>query len=123
MIDELRGPGMDAGQLVRKPAGQKHAPGAGRPTPSDPTPRGVGPELRGRLSAVAGDLETLLQELSGRQSRGSSDTVDLQRSINAAQVALQNILSAEPETPSAPPGAPPAHDLDRQNVLQLLDHE
>jgi hypothetical protein len=135
MIDEIRGAASaDAGR-PRPVAGDRAATAESSRASADPTSaRDITAELRNRLAAASGTLETLLVDLSRVQSEARDlrdDTArgeltrrreELERRISTSEVAIQNIFAADggAELPSAPL-SPPGHDLDRQNVLQLLD--
>ncbi|GEM_PF-5650436 len=116
MIEETRPPTFD---------GPRGSPASGRPASPPRSTATVSPAeeslgLRHRLAGVAGELERLQENLAG--VRGPQERRDVERSISAAQVAMQNILSVGTEEPAMPAGTPPlsAIALDRRNALDLL---
>ncbi len=136
MIDEIRGAGNPEAGRARSvfpggtpPGIREDAAGGEGAAPLPETPA-----FRNRLAGAAGRLDALLEELSRLQAREESAEgpdarsllslrrAELERSISAAQVGIQNIISTEGTAePVAPPDMPPGHDLDRQNILQLLE--
>ena len=122
MIEEIRGSNI-GGSRGSKPS-EKETRSAHVPEEAKSSPQQVQPELRNRLSSIAGELEGLLGKLS-RSDKGSENAEGLQRSISTAQVALQNVLSVDTADPELTSERPPVEgfNLDRQNILRLLGQE
>ncbi len=118
MIDEIRGSHVGGSRESKPP---ERGSRVSRTPETKASSEPVQPEMRNRLSSIAGELEGLLQKLS-QSDKNPESTESLQRSISTAQVALQNVLSVDSSDPELTSDRPPVEgfNLDRQNILRLL---
>ena len=122
MIEEIRSSNVGGSRGSKPPERDTRSSKAS--SEAKPSQQAVQPELRNRLSSIAGELEGLLEKLS-RSDKESENAEGLRRSISTAQVALQNVLSVDNADPELTTDRPPVDgfNLDRQNILRLLGQE